>query len=148
MSRLSRIEPEFVDLIPRELIFGTLYVSMKYATTQHLCACGCGKRVVLPLSPAEWSLRYDGETISMSPSVGNWEYTCKSHYWIDHNRIRWGRQWTQSEIEKGRAKDLQEMETYLRKRGGTIPSPGDPQPISSEQGVLRSNPKNFRPLSL
>jgi hypothetical protein len=130
MARLSLIEPEFVELIPPELSFGRLYVSMKYATTQHLCACGCGKKVVLPLSPAEWSLRYDGETVSMSPSVGNREYTCRSHYWIERNRIHWAKAWSPEQIEVGRARDLADLETYfeVRREAGApvVPEPASP----------------------
>lgn len=120
MPRLSFIEPEFVDLMPTSLSFGKLYVSIKFATTQHLCACGCGKKVVLPLSPAEWSLLYDGETVSMSPSVGNWEYTCQSHYWIKRNRVHWARRWTPQQIESGRARDISDLETYLKTRADAM----------------------------
>jgi hypothetical protein len=132
---VSSIEPEFVDLMPRELTPGLLYVSIKYATTQHLCACGCGKKVVLPLSPADWSLRYDGETISMSPSIGNWEYTCKSHYWIDRNRIHWGKSWTRKQIEVGRKRDSQDMATYLEMRSHQ--SPPIPRPERSDSSLSR-----------
>jgi len=115
-KRVGRLDPVFVELIPKKLSAGKLYVSMIYSTTQHLCACGCGKKVVLPLSPAEWSLRYDGETVSMNPSVGNWEYECKSHYWIDHSQIRWATAWTREKIEAGRKSDLDDLDNYLEKR--------------------------------
>ena len=72
--KLAAVEPEFVEFIPAGLTEGKLYVSMLYATTVHLCACGCGNKVVLPLSPAEWQLYFDGESVSLTPSVGNWEY--------------------------------------------------------------------------
>jgi Family of unknown function (DUF6527) len=117
--RLSEISPEFVDLIPKVLEPGKFYVSMTYATTQHLCACGCGVKVVLPLSPAEWNLQYDGESVSMTPSVGNWEYECMSHYWIDHNQIRWAKGWTRSQIEAGRKSDLADLDRYFAERDST-----------------------------
>ena len=123
LSRLSRIEPEFVDLMPRELRPGILYVSMKYATTQHLCACGCGKKVVLPLSPADWNLRYDGENISMSPSVGNWEYSCRSHYWIEGNQVHWARAWTRQEVEAGRLRDIRDIDSYFQERQSQVEPP-------------------------
>lgn len=116
VPKLVRIQPEFVDAMPSRPEPGKLYISIKYATTQHLCACGCESKVVLPLSPAEWSLRYDGDTVSMNPSVGNWEYTCKSHYWIEQNRIRWARPWTPAEIEAGRAQDRRDLESYFASR--------------------------------
>lgn len=114
--RIARLNPEFVELMPKELESGKLYVSMIYATTQHLCACGCGKKVVLPLSPAEWSLHFDGETVSMSPSVGNWEYECRSHYWINRSQIHWAKSWTREQIESGRKRDVAELEEYFEER--------------------------------
>ena len=66
-----------------------LYVSIAYATAIHKCACGCGQQAVTPLSPEEWSLTYNGEAISLKPSVGNWGMECKSHYWIQDNRVIW-----------------------------------------------------------
>ena len=68
---------------------GVLYVSIVYATAIHKCACGCSQQAVTPLSPDEWSLTYDGQTISLKPSIGNWGMECKSHYWIQGNRIIW-----------------------------------------------------------
>ena len=68
---------------------GVVYVSMAYATAIHKCACGCGQQAVTPLSPEEWSLTYNGEAISLRPSIGNWGMACKSHYWIRDNRVIW-----------------------------------------------------------
>jgi hypothetical protein len=142
LSRLSRIEPEFVDLMPRELRPGILYVSMKYATTQHLCACGCGKKVVLPLSPADWNLRYDGENISMSPSVGNWEYSCRSHYWIERNQVHWARTWTRDQVEAGRRRDTRDLEAYFEERGAQVQS----QSHQSSKSFATYGSKLFRRL--
>ena len=33
------------------------------------------------------SVKYDGETVSLSPSIGNFQFPCKSHYWIRENRV-------------------------------------------------------------
>lgn len=66
-----------------------LYVSMAYATAIHKCACGCGSETVTPLAPDEWSLIYDGETISLTPSIGNHRLECGSHYWVRKNRVDW-----------------------------------------------------------
>ena len=104
--KLAAVESEFVEFIPADLTQGKLYVSMLYATTVHLCACGCGNKVVLPLSPAEWQLYFDGESVSLAPSVGNWEYPCRSHYWIRANKIRWAAPWTNAQIAAGRRNGL------------------------------------------
>jgi hypothetical protein len=86
VSRIHRIEPEFVEEIPRTLEPGKLYISIPYTTALHLCCCGCGIEVVTPLHPTRWSLSYDGETISLSPSVGNWNLACQSHYVVRKGR--------------------------------------------------------------
>lgn len=114
--KTDRLEPEFVDLIPTEVREGVLYVSMEYATTVHLCPSGCGNKVVLPLSPAEWRLTYDGEAITLSPSVGNWQYPCRSHYWVRGNQIITAKPWTERQIEQGRQRDERDLREHLNRR--------------------------------
>jgi hypothetical protein len=97
------IKTEFVEEIPRELERGTVYVSMTFGVVAHSCFCGCGHEAVTPLSPIEWELQYDGETISLYPSINNWTADCRSHYWIRKGRVIWETQWTDQEIEKGRS---------------------------------------------
>lgn len=115
MKRTS-VSHAFVEYIPPQLDEGVVYVSMLYATAVHLCACGCGNKVVTPISPTEWQLLYDGESVSLTPSIGNWEFPCQSHYWIRHNRIRWARQWTAEEIAEGRRRDALDLEHYFTGR--------------------------------
>jgi len=109
---IDALDVEFVDVIPAELISATLYVSMQYATTIHLCACGCGNKVVAPLSPAEWQLRFDGVTISLTPSIGNWEFPCRSHYWIIGSSIRPAGPWSDQQIAAGRQRDMAALDQY------------------------------------
>ena len=78
---------KFVENMPEKLDESVLYVSIPFETVIHLCACGCKNEVVTPLSPAEWSVTFDGETISLHPSIGNWSLDCRSHYWIRKNNI-------------------------------------------------------------
>ena len=103
---------ELVKSIPNELEEQTLYVCMDYATVVHKCCCGCGQEVVTPLSPTDWKLIYDGESISLSPSIGNWGFECRSHYWIKKNSVRWAGQWSRKQIEAGRAYDLRAKDRY------------------------------------
>jgi Family of unknown function (DUF6527) len=117
--KLDAVEPEFVEYIPPDLTEGKLYISMLYATTVHLCACGCGNNVVLPLSPAEWQLYFDGESVSLTPSVGNWEYPCRSHYWIKANKIRWAPPWTDTQVAAGRRRDTEALDRYFARREAT-----------------------------
>jgi hypothetical protein len=80
---------QFVETIPKELNNNVLYISLKYNTIIHKCPCGCGEEVVTPLSPYDWKLTYNGESISLYPSIGNWNYKCRSHYWIKNSTVVW-----------------------------------------------------------
>ena len=112
MRNNSVLTHEFVEYIPDTLDDGRLYVSIRFATVAHKCCCGCGIEVVTPLSPTDWKLTFDGKSISLYPSVGNWGLDCQSHYWITSNRVRWARTWSQAEIDAGRANDRSVRESY------------------------------------
>lgn len=103
--KTTKYTPEFVESFPTPLAAGVFYVSLEYNTCAHLCACGCGDEAVTPLSPAQWSFTYDGESISVRPSVGNWSLACKSHYVIHKGRVQWGRSFSVDEISRNRARD-------------------------------------------
>ena len=105
MSRRDKIRFEFVESVPDQPQEGVVYVSTRFAIAIHKCCCGCGTEVVTPLSPAGWTLIFNGETISLHPSIGNWASPCKSHYWIQGNRVIWARKWSKKEIEAGRHQD-------------------------------------------
>ena len=113
MKRRSRITHAFVHYIPEHLDDGVVYVSIEYATVAHKCCCGCGDEVVTPLSPTDWRLTFDGESISLDPSIGNWSFPCRSHYWIRNNRIRWAPAWSQGEIQQGRVRDQRRKNQYF-----------------------------------
>lgn len=102
---MTALKHQFVRFIPDDLDDGTIYISVTFATVAHRCCCGCGKEVVTPLSPRDWKLTFDGETVSLVPSIGNWSFPCQSHYWIVQNSVRWAEQWSQEEIAAGRTYD-------------------------------------------
>src|SRR4051794_26363249 len=81
------IKYEFVEFIPDKLQTDTLYVSVSHRTAIHKCLCGCGVEVVTPISPTDWRITFDGETVSLFPSIGNWSYPCRSHYWIKKGKV-------------------------------------------------------------
>lgn len=113
MTPLARIEPSFVEFIPADPAERTLYISIPYATTAHRCACGCGEKVVAPLTPTDWRLNFDGDTVSLHPSIGNWSFPCQSHYFIRRNRIDWARAMSRESIEAGRARDARAKQRYF-----------------------------------
>lgn len=113
-ERLSTIHPEFVEFIPRDLVEGVLYISERYQTASHKCACGCGEKVVTPLSPADWQLNIDqAGLVTLHPSVGNWNNPCCSHYWIRKNRIQWAGSMSAREIERVKRRDLTDKARYI-----------------------------------
>ena len=103
---------EFVEFIPDAIEEGKIYVSIDYATAVHKCACGCGKEVVTPLSPTDWKLIFDGKTVSLDPSIGNWGFPCRSHYWVRNNRAVWAEDWSQARVDANRAHDRRAKDKY------------------------------------
>lgn len=106
------ITHKFVEFIPETLEDGILYISIEYCTAVHKCMCGCGKEVVTPLSPTDWEIRFNGKTVSLNPSIGNWSFECKSHYWITKNKIYWAEKWSKKKIRANRKSDKQEKGKY------------------------------------
>lgn len=103
------IDVQFLKSFPQQLESGVLYVSSHFSTAAHSCACGCGREVVTPLSPAQWVLTFDG-SVSLWPSIGNWTLPCQSHYVIAHGTIRWSRDFTYDEIRRNQAADGRVLE--------------------------------------
>jgi hypothetical protein len=127
MKREIALKHEFVEFIPDKLDDGMVYVSIPYATVAHKCCCGCGTEVVTPLSPTDWKLMFDGETVSLDPSIGNWSFACKSHYWIRRNKVKWAARWSQEEIEAVRSHERLAKESYYgtgKKNGAWADEPG------------------------
>lgn len=89
--RLGRIEPRFVNVVPDVLEDGVVYIAIEYGAVVHACCCGCGEKVTTPLSPAQWTITYNGEELSLQPSVGSGTLPCNSHYFITRNEVRWAR---------------------------------------------------------
>uniref|UniRef100_UPI0034CE0C99 DUF6527 family protein n=1 Tax=Francisella tularensis TaxID=263 RepID=UPI0034CE0C99 len=108
--KAERVSSEFVKSFPQELRPGILYVSAFFSTAAHRCACGCGREVVTPLSPAQWVLTFDG-SVSLWPSIGSWTLPCNSHYVIERGKIRWSHAFTPDEIRRNQVKDSRALET-------------------------------------
>lgn len=81
------IEPVYVERMPEQLEENKVYISEEYEVSIHNCLCGCGFRTVLPLNkPYGWDLiKHDNGKISFTPSIGNYQIPCKSHYIITKN---------------------------------------------------------------
>ncbi len=138
------LKHEFVEFIPDEIKEGTVYVSIRFATASHLCFCGCGSKVVTPLRPTDWKLIFDGKTISLDPSIGNWSFACKSHYWIRNNRVKWAPRWSKERIEHGRSHDRSAKQTYFGDIDAEAESDSPKAPRKPKKGFLESLKKMWR----
>ena len=113
---MKTLTHKFVEFIPENIQADTIYVSIEYSTAVHKCFCGCGNEVVTPFSPTDWKLSFDGESITLSPSIGNWNFDCRSHYFIRNNKVHWAGSWTNEEIEQGRLDDKISKESHYTKK--------------------------------
>ena len=118
MIRHNRLEHRFLRHIPEVLDPGVLYISMEYATAAHRCACGCGEEVVTPFTPTDWKMTFDGETISLRPSIGNWTLPCRSHYIVVKGRVMEAEPWIEEQITAERRRDRDVKARYY---GGIEP---------------------------
>ncbi len=144
MRKDITLKHSFVEFMPEVLEEHTLYVSMEYATVIHKCCCGCGNRVVTPLAPTDWKLTYDGRGISLDPSIGNWSFPCRSHYWIKGGRVRWSTQWSQEEVEAGRARDRSAKAHYYGSSGAGSDGKSKGTSGANKTGLWKRLRKRFR----
>lgn len=93
VEKIKALETEPVEEMPEELKPGIIYVSQKYEIAIHLCACGgCGQRTVTSFGSWKdsWKLTLDEENrVTLSPSIGNFQMPCRSHYWVKKGEIVW-----------------------------------------------------------
>lgn len=90
MKKIEEFEIKSVERIPHVLVEGVLYVCLECQVAVHLCACGCGEKTVTPIDKVNgWVMKYDGQTVTLRPSIGNFNMPCKSHYFITKNKVRW-----------------------------------------------------------
>jgi hypothetical protein len=109
----ASITPKFVEFIPRELEDGVLYVAFEHLTATHLCCCGCGSKVVMSLRPTDHSLTVVGNgVVSIWPSVGNWDFPCRSDYIIDRNLVVWAAPMRDADIRRAFRADEAMRDSY------------------------------------
>lgn len=131
MKNAMRLEHEFVDRFPEVLQDGALYISIESSAIGHKCCCGCGEEVIVSLTPASWRFTYDGENVSIWPSIGSHSLACRSHYVIDKSLVKWCRPWTDEEARLGREQETQRAAQYYESKlkpassiaPETVPSP-------------------------
>lgn len=131
MSRAAYTH-KFVKAFPDKLDNGILYVSVEFGTAAHRCFCGCGSEVYTRFSPRDWSMKFNGEAVSISPSIGNWSFACQSHYILDSGRVHWADRWSRERIELGRLLDRERKDRHYKRdpiaSSSTLPSKPDSLP--------------------
>ena len=133
--RHRHLTHRFVPVIPDRLEPGVLYLALEYGTATHSCCCGCGEEVVTPLTPTDWRITYDGESISLWPSVGNWNAACRSHYIVDGGKVIACGDWTDEQVAAERRRDRAEKSRYYR----TL-AQGAAEPVSVSPAVSSAPP--------
>jgi hypothetical protein len=54
-----------------------------------------------------------GKTVSLIPSIGNWSFACKSHYWISNNKVLWASKLSARQIDQVKARDKADKKAYI-----------------------------------
>lgn len=93
---------EEVLRLPKMPAPGILYWSREYEMSAHVCACGCGDVIYLPVDPANYIINVSHHGVTLRPSVGNWG-VCDAHYLITDGKVEWARKWSPEQIARGRA---------------------------------------------
>lgn len=112
--KIDRLRLELVEFMPSTLEPGVLYVSQKYQTAAHLCACGCGEKIRTQLGPLGWEFSNGRSGPSLNPSIGNWQKPCRSHYFIKSGIVVWAHALTEGEVLDGRHAEVRRRDGYFR----------------------------------
>lgn len=131
MKRLAYTH-KFVKAFPEKLDEGILYVSVEFGTAAHRCFCGCGSEVYTKLSPRDWTMKFNGDTVSLLPSIGNWSFACQSHYILSGGHVQWADRWSDEKIARGRMIDRERKERHYR---------GEPEPVAPKPKTQEPAPE-------
>lgn len=118
---MTGISLRHVEFVPKDIEAGVLYVSEEYEVAVHLCACGCGSRVSVPLGPAEWAFSERNGRPTLHPSIGSGQLPCNSHYVIRNGEIVWAPRMCAAQTAAAMQADQRRREAYYNARK---PKPG------------------------
>jgi hypothetical protein len=85
---------ESMDDLPEQL-GSAIYLVVRGGTARWAvfsCPCRCGDRIQVNLMTRQlpcWTLTGDLQSVTLQPSLWRAEGTCGSHFFIEHNRVRW-----------------------------------------------------------
>lgn len=133
--RVERMEAVPVDLAPPTLEPGKLYVSRKYKAAVHTCCCGCGAKVITPLSREEWQVQETARGVSVSPSIGN-ARPCRSHYWIREGRVLWDQPMSDNAVKAVFRRDARSLQAMQDQRRAKASPENMPRPAPRRESWL------------
>lgn len=113
---MTIFQHKFCENVPENLEEDIVYVSISFCTSIHLCPCGCKNEIVVKFSPVDWKITFDGDSISIYPSIGNWGLNCKSHYWIRNNKVIWAETWSTRKVIYSRKQNEKIKKSYRAKK--------------------------------
>ena len=96
IMKTTELKPVYLQFLPPQNAMqeGILYISKRFQVAKHLCACGCMSDTVTPfehqgetMTLPGWKFTDNDGLVTLSPSIGNAQFPCKSHYWIQNNKI-------------------------------------------------------------
>jgi hypothetical protein len=100
-----------VDRFPKPVTAGKLFWSREFEMCAHLCACGCGDVIKLPVDAANYRVFETSKGVTLRPSVGNWG-VCDAHYLITDGKVAWAGKWSPDQIKRGRDHEDARRESY------------------------------------
>jgi hypothetical protein len=103
--KVERLIIRDVDFIPEQLEDGVLYVAEHFRIAAHSCCCGCGMEVATPLGVGQFKLTRDSDGPTLYPSIGNHDYPCRSHYWVQRGKVTDSYAMSREEILRNRQID-------------------------------------------
>jgi len=137
--KVTRFRLAEVESFPRPLEVGVLYFSERFSGAAHACACGCGMEVITPISPVQWRITRNARGVSLRPSIGNWNFQCRSHYWITDGAVQWSADMTDDQIRAGRAYNSALREHYFKAKNAeqSLPAPQHSPPAHRRSLLAR-----------
>lgn len=149
--KVKLLTPAFVNHLPEQLLEGVLYVSDEFAIAAHKCCCGCGEDVITPLKSAHWKLTRSQGAVSLNPSIGNWKFSCRSHYWIRNNQVVDAPPMHERSIELVKQRDRRDKDRYIQqinKSSSNAPSQAGKQfshkPNEAKPSIIAGAFKRFK----
>lgn len=91
--------------------FGVLYWSKEFEMSAHLCACGCGDIIQVPVDLMNFSIVDGSMGPTVRPSIGNWG-VCDAHYYITNGEVEWLGTLSKEQIIESRSFEDSRREAY------------------------------------